>query len=773
MNKKNKKLGFTLVELMIFFLFISLILAATAPMITKKVKELPRRFNHGMFMCYRNEDGQLVEEYYNSSGLIDDRKRIITEEQEAAGEECNFTPPNRAALFKIELIGAGAGGYDYNDATEESPERIFTWDPINGYKRNSELRNDYELTAQEIYDAYKDKKIIASVYTEDAGDAGKVFYRYFPPIQDKARCIVDLLRKNVGCTDSCNVGQNCKFYKYYMDKMNYSSSKLAKMWDNEDNPELSELKEYLRNLLSVANYDNDKVYCNTISTLQTMFSNELEDYVNGKGRSLFYSEDYTDRRRTFVRDLHGDKLDELCNKYILGDYKDSIEGDFSGGAISTSKQRKGGRGIWLNLVKDIKLTQNSSVTQMQNAIKTAFNNIEVGRCPGGNMSCYAYTFVKSPVLTKKQKEDKELNGDNFDALYYNITKGDLFPADHVRKGSSKCGAYCSKNEDKNKTKKVNGDDVPFRAAIRDGAKFYYNDTVATGAKSATSKLDLKTGLYDDTVAQPGKDATCGKTTGPAGCDANKDKNLSSYGIDGKTSLPEPKGNEKLEDIRFDNGFYLKDNVQIPIISVKSELNHRTVKVGNGGAAGSKTVTVTPSIPDNCSFVVPRGGRVMNSLDESVDVSRLITSMTCTDDNGGRFQVSALGGNGPSSDRGKTKSEVYSAYEENKDGVYEWTTSGSPAGQSPYIRDNAFTSRYNEHKPDINFGQGGNPTKRIDKCTRYYGTIYKKIGDKAMEDLDVNGAGSEEVELDCRFNDEEWIEIKHATAGVGGMVMISW
>ena len=50
--KYNKiKKGFTLIELMIFFVFISLVLAAAAPLITKKVKNIPTRRPHGTFIC--------------------------------------------------------------------------------------------------------------------------------------------------------------------------------------------------------------------------------------------------------------------------------------------------------------------------------------------------------------------------------------------------------------------------------------------------------------------------------------------------------------------------------------------------------------------------------------------------------------------------------------------------------------------------------------------------------------------------------------------------
>ena len=92
LNKKTKS-GFTLIELMVFFIFISLIMAAATPIITKRVKNIPLKMNHGKFICYGNR-----YELYNSTTIID------------KGAGCQFKPPRRAALYKIELVGAGAGG---------------------------------------------------------------------------------------------------------------------------------------------------------------------------------------------------------------------------------------------------------------------------------------------------------------------------------------------------------------------------------------------------------------------------------------------------------------------------------------------------------------------------------------------------------------------------------------------------------------------------------------------------------------------------------------
>ena len=91
---KDLRQGFTLVELMIFFIFISILLAASTPIITKQAKNIPLKMHHGKYICYGDR-----HEYYNATRLV------------SSGAGCKFTPPKRASLFKLELVGAGAGGY--------------------------------------------------------------------------------------------------------------------------------------------------------------------------------------------------------------------------------------------------------------------------------------------------------------------------------------------------------------------------------------------------------------------------------------------------------------------------------------------------------------------------------------------------------------------------------------------------------------------------------------------------------------------------------------
>ena len=151
LNKKIKS-GFTLIELMVFFIFISLIMAAATPIITKRVKNIPLKFNHGKFICYGDH-----YELYNSTRIID------------SDVGCHFNPPRRAALYKIELVGAGAGGYNYTETVTED------WVEGNGgYRMTSGHYGDgyTELSNAQLWNAFRNATFTLVQDSGDAGDGG-------------------------------------------------------------------------------------------------------------------------------------------------------------------------------------------------------------------------------------------------------------------------------------------------------------------------------------------------------------------------------------------------------------------------------------------------------------------------------------------------------------------------------------------------------------------------------------------------------------------------
>ena len=158
LNKKIKS-GFTLIELMVFFIFISLIMAAATPIITKRVKNIPLKFNHGKFICY--DDGHY--ELYNSSRMVD------------WDTGCKFKPPRRAALYKIELVGAGAGGYNY---TETVTEKMF--ERRGGYTMTggSYGYGYTDLSDGQLWHAFVDAPFILTQSSGAGGDGDNVETRY-------------------------------------------------------------------------------------------------------------------------------------------------------------------------------------------------------------------------------------------------------------------------------------------------------------------------------------------------------------------------------------------------------------------------------------------------------------------------------------------------------------------------------------------------------------------------------------------------------------------
>lgn len=110
-------------------------MAAATPIITKRVKNLPIKIHHGKFVCYGDR-----YEYYNATKLI------------SSGAGCKFTPPKRATLYKIELVGGGAGGYDY---FEKPYDNIETRE--GGYKLSGGHYGDgyTELSDGDLWDILK------------------------------------------------------------------------------------------------------------------------------------------------------------------------------------------------------------------------------------------------------------------------------------------------------------------------------------------------------------------------------------------------------------------------------------------------------------------------------------------------------------------------------------------------------------------------------------------------------------------------------------------
>ena len=214
MKHNNLRAGFTLVELMVFFLFISILIAASTPLITKRIKSVPSRTYHGKFLCYRDDMGQLHGDYYNAAG------KKVKEAPVVSADSIIFEPPKRAAVFKVEMVGAGAGGYDYTDYKNESNpmhKSYFNKDGDGGHSGDTV----YELSDSDIKNRLQGQKNTISAYTGKGGDSGKIYYAHSIPSQTITRRSTTWVWKN-----------NKKHYLYY-DVPSFDPSTMSREWTSE------------------------------------------------------------------------------------------------------------------------------------------------------------------------------------------------------------------------------------------------------------------------------------------------------------------------------------------------------------------------------------------------------------------------------------------------------------------------------------------------------------------------------------------------------------
>ena len=129
----NKKLGFSLVEVMIIFVVMSAIVAAMMPSITMRSKSVPIKIARGAYICYMDDGGALHEEVFN-------RKHQI---KAATVDACKFLPVKQAAAYQITVIGAGAGGYNHASLSNSIPNREVQFRMKKGYTGEGTSSGNY------------------------------------------------------------------------------------------------------------------------------------------------------------------------------------------------------------------------------------------------------------------------------------------------------------------------------------------------------------------------------------------------------------------------------------------------------------------------------------------------------------------------------------------------------------------------------------------------------------------------------------------------------
>lgn len=101
MNKVLCKRGFSLAEMLVVLLVISVIAAAAVPLAHKRFKVNKAKAVHGKYICYRGPSDELHELEYQNNAII---------RADAIVGSCTFTPSAKASYFIVQAIGGGGGG---------------------------------------------------------------------------------------------------------------------------------------------------------------------------------------------------------------------------------------------------------------------------------------------------------------------------------------------------------------------------------------------------------------------------------------------------------------------------------------------------------------------------------------------------------------------------------------------------------------------------------------------------------------------------------------
>lgn len=94
--KKNINSGFTLAEVMVSMLLMSMFFLATTKVMTHKPKPELQESPHGFFECYYDKDGVLMQHKSNSN--------LETEPEKAKKDGCHFKPASGTVFTNVYYI---------------------------------------------------------------------------------------------------------------------------------------------------------------------------------------------------------------------------------------------------------------------------------------------------------------------------------------------------------------------------------------------------------------------------------------------------------------------------------------------------------------------------------------------------------------------------------------------------------------------------------------------------------------------------------------------
>lgn len=660
MKKNNFKYAFTLVELMVFFIFISLLLAASTPIITKRVKNLPIKHHHGKFVCYGNS-----YEYYNSSRLV------------SSGSGCKFTPPKRASLFKIELVGGGAGGCEYSDWGEDMETRSGGYNIPGGHYGDGYT----DLQDGVLYDMLYNAPFIYAVEGTDGKPGKNTEARTYTGVGSPKMTL------NGACAGTCwsptaydcektgtrkKTDANGNYVKdeegnYVYEEYTYTST--CYTTQAEDNmlsyPTCSSCRSYENQLYSIQRSIMNSTNCDTDDWCYNIATTAFADPFRAQADSV-------GRPNSFGTIDNFSTLSEATGYGARGGYGQDfyIEGnidfcDYSKGGTCPSKDSNEYKRVMGGVLEfkngqimdngkkclEEKCTLSTSGTGVKTYLENLFGTYLVKGTTSAPGSCAGWGTIK-------YKEHP-----------------------NTKVGSSK-STYMHGQD---------GDDVLHYDALKTwGEKCTTNVKRAKGGEG---------GWYQDTGS-----IIYGTNGTNLGGTLKKAYDASDYGIINNSSPWPAKEGAKRD--------------RIPSLTTSTTLNVRWHEVGAGGGAASYKIAYVSNIDKDCVFNVASGGpAIIKGMSEAQVESihdGLTTSLTC---NEGTLRLTAEGGQYDTS----TSITTYSGFDYmTSAGVFTnpptFTTSTS-GGASPFSPKDVYT-KYIIGK--YGFGAGGRGTEITDSCTKPYG-----------------------------------------------------
>lgn len=594
---KNKKQGFSLIEVMILFTLLAVILAASMPILTKKSNPIPRRVPHGVYRCYANQEGNIIEELYNANGLVDTKN--------LGQAQCRFTVPT-ASVYTIELYGAGAGGTKYAEMTptlSQDEDREFTLANAVDYDKSPEEKyinppgSGYKLTDRVIQDAFKGQQVIISAFSQNAGKGGTAKAVFYSP-------------SNIRCNNSSL--SNIPIDKLYIDpfknKFSYNDNDIVpvKTKDGSNN-----------------NYDHFQTqvdwYCKIAS---------MDEYTQRQG--LYNSTGWKTVSQWMSQAPDGLTCDDSgkgCFHYV-GSPREVVE---NGGF--------GGLGTFSNL--SYTLPESPIVTS--SASEKFPYVISIGSIFGNAHDDYGFYTAScnnNGACTQKEIPTRGEDGNN-----------DTEGAKHIDFTSAILNTYPVEGK---LLKADNGASVERRLAWQraDNKKLFMfgNKLPASGGKGGTIQVTSSTaGLPNFNNVNAVINLLNRNYLWKLNANSDNLDGVNAEGVD--TTGTNSYG------INFSISASNKGISQTPSISIKSKMLEKHYKLGMPGSNGQKRTFKVSSLGKSCTLHVAQGGEPLDYVnllsnkktqDEIKSIARekeskLNTSMRCTDGNDLTFQDSAEGG----------------------------------------------------------------------------------------------------------------------------------